>query len=164
MHFQRAQRGRPTLGRRVRARPHLRGKRQQPGPAVGAFEGATPRRHEIGQFGGNVLRHQVPIERHVNRPRHRQPREQPPQPRQHPVRVHGRVPIVAAVEGGMQFTGAAHIRQTVGQVLVGMGPFAADAGAAQAGILQGSRARETGQGRFHGQSRVAGGVTDFNAP
>jgi len=94
------QRSRPV--RRIGCIVQFGGELQQPRPAIGPLERAAVRAREICHFRGNRVGREMAVEERVDRESARQIGKAAAQPHEHPVHVHARMPVVAAVEGRMK--------------------------------------------------------------
>ena len=143
---QRRDRGRPFPGLRVVPLHELRVELEQPGETVGSLEGDAPRALQVAHLGRD------PLGREARGQRGARPRREgrvgigAGEPRQQPVTVHRRVPVVAAVERGRQRARRQHVRvarQRMGELVR---VLLVDAGQRQVGeALDGGRRQGLGR-------------------
>ena len=132
------------------------GELQQPGPAIGALEEFAAGRLEIRGLGEHIGRRQVLVQHAADLPALRQVGKHQGEPDQHPVLVHARMPVIAAVKGRVQLARRPGIPGTVQHVLQVVRIFAADVGQAQPGKLRGLGGQKNGKRSGHGRPVYAG--------
>jgi hypothetical protein len=97
--FERAERLAPRVGARVVPQGEFGGEPQQPRPAVRLLEAGVL--VEVGDLAGDVLGCQPPVDAGRDRGLVRVVRREPQRADERPVAVDRRVPVEAAVEGGV---------------------------------------------------------------
>ena len=106
----------PAPGLRIVPLVKLRRELEQPGEAVGALEGRPPFPLHVLHLGREVRRRQALIQGGPRLGGERRVGEAPRQTREQPVPVHGRVPVVAAVEGRGEDARRLHVGVAVERV------------------------------------------------
>ncbi len=107
--FERRERGGERARLRIVPLPQLRGELEEPCEPVRALEGRAPLRQDIARLGGHLLGRQAPRQRLAGRLAERRRGIRAGEPREEPVSVHRRVPVVAPEERGRELTRGPHV-------------------------------------------------------
>ena len=152
---ERLQIGRPALRLGRVLALQLRREQEQPRPAIGALEALPVRLLPVIDLDRDVRRREVLVERRADARRLGERGKLPQEPHQHPVAVHRRVPVEAAIERRVQGSGRLHLGGVVHHVIELVGIFLLYAIEREPREAAGGRRveRQIGGGDGHGEQR-----------